>query len=270
MNFKNLIVGAFVLVVSAPASAALIFSFNSIALSPNTTDGLSGAANSTAIKNYMNSVVGCSPGCVSSVTGALATANYNADGFSYPNATSPETLGTTDGAPSYNDSTHPSVASPDKFIMNDDFGIFGATSHSITINFSSNLPIGTVVSFDWEIFADGNCGACGPTSGSFPDLDFYAGGVLQHTFLASVIPGYDPQGLGTASGITSFTLTAATNTLRWDDWPPEIGIDNLSIAPPLLRTIPEPSPLPLTGLALALLALVRWKARRGPAPTLLS
>ena len=253
MKMKRLIVGAFVLATSVPVLAAPIaFDFNSITLDPSkTTDGLVGAANSLSILNYMNSVLGCSPGCVSSVTGALATAGYNSDGFGYP-----KTLGNTDGATDYTGTGHPSTSTPDKFLMNDDFGIYGSASNSITITFANPWAVGTVINFDWEIFADGNCGNC--TSGSnFPDLKFYAGSTLVNTFLATIIPSYDPQGMGHYS----YTLTAATNKLQWVDWPPEIGIDNLSILPPPLRAVPEPSPLALAGLALGLLALVRWKTR---------
>jgi hypothetical protein len=266
MKAKYLMLGGLALAMAAPLSAAPVFNFNSIALSANTTDGLNGFADSTAIKNYMNSVAGCSPGCVSSVTGAMATANYNADGAGYKFPSGPlsgqyMTLGTTDGATSFSNIASADAYSPDVFIMNND--IFAGSS-SINITFSSNLPIGTVVAYDWQIFADSSCAPC---TSNFPDLEFFAGGVLQQTHVASSPgAGYFPQGMGH----DSITLTAATNYLQWFDWPPEVGMDYLSIVPPPLKTVPEPSPLPLAGLALALLALVRWKARRGPALTRLN
>ena len=139
--------------------------------------------------------------------------------------------------------------------MNNNFGLWGVTSDNFTITFTNPLAAGTVVSFDWEIFADGS-------AEQPPDMTFTGA-------VESIAHGTDPphlagdrrRGLGTAS----FTLTSATTSLTWTDWPPEIGIDNLGIVPPPLMPVPEPSPLTLTGLALALLALVRWKARREPA-----
>lgn len=270
MKPRFLILLPLAVLAAMPASAAIVFNFNSIALNPAiTTDGLAGAANSTAIKNYMNGVVGCSPNCVSSVSGALATANYNADGFGYkfpsgPHAGQYMTLGTTDGATSFANTAAADSYSPDVFIMNDNFPIYGGGSDSINITFASNLAVGTVVSYDYEIFADASCQS--PSCTPVPDLQFVAGGVTEQTFNAASPGGsYDPQALGT----TSFTLTAATNSLQWFDWPPEIGIDYLTITPPPLKTVPEPSPLPLTGLALALLVLVRrLKARRGGGPML--
>lgn len=275
MKPRFLILLALSVTAVMPAFAAPVFNFNSISLSPNGTDGLNGAANSAAIKAYMNSVPGCA-GCVASVAGALATANYSADGNGYQFPSGPRsgqfmTLGTTDGATSFSDlsAADPNSRSPDVFIMNDNFGIYGAASDKITITFTNNLPAGTVVSFDWEIFADASCAPCAPGSTHFPDLEFFAGGVLQGsnpTETASGYGGYFPQGLGSASGPNSFVLTAATNTLQWVDWPAEIGIDNLSIVPPPQKTVPEPSPLALTALALALLALVRLRGRRGGGP----
>ena len=259
MKAKNLIFGGAALAIAAPVWALPTFTFNGIALSANNTDGLGGYANSTAIKNYMNSLIGCAPSCVSSVAGALATANYNADGFGYKFPSGPQagqymTLGTTNGATSFSNIAAADGASPgngDEFIMNDDV-VSG--SNSITITFSSSLAAGTTVSYDWEIFADGS-------AEQPPGLNFVGGGI-NNTIFGSTPPGGGAmQGIGTSS----FVLTSATNTLQWNDWPPEIGIDNLSILPPPLKTVPEPSPLPLAGLALALLALVRWKARRGPA-----
>src|SRR6202521_253286 len=83
MKAKHLIVGAFVLAVAAPASAALIpFNFNAPVQtgapgwnSGVNTDGLSGA-NVTGLNGYMNSVL-----AGSTVSGALATRNYSGDGF---------------------------------------------------------------------------------------------------------------------------------------------------------------------------------------------
>ena len=259
---KHLIFGGLALAIAAPLSAApIVFNFNNIPLVSSGETGLSGQAPSSAILTSMNSALGCSS-CVSAVSGAIATSNYDPDGNQgYTNGSHQLlTLGTTNGATSYSDNStyNTKTAGADEFIMNDDFSLYGS-SQSINITFANPLPKGTVVSYDWQIFADNTCAPC---TSNLPDLEFYAGGVLQKTDYASLISGFDPQGMGH----DSVTLTAATNYLQWFDWPPEIGIDNLSIQPPLQQNAPEPSPLPLTALALALLALVRWKARRGPVP----
>jgi MYXO-CTERM domain-containing protein len=222
------------------------------------------------IQSNMNAaLVAASIPSTATVTGALATLNYNADGFGFG-----PTLGTSDGATSYTDLTHPSLATPDKFIINDNFPIFGNTgSNSITIQLT-NIALGTV-SFDWEIFADGTCIST-PCGSNFPTMDFWVDGVHRGstpTFSASVISGHAPQGIGVAS--FALNLPAGTHTLTFVDWPPEIGIDNLTIQTCgssdrgcLGQSVPEPSPLPLAVLALALLALVRWDARRRTGATL--
>ena len=263
MMAKYLIFGGLALTIAGPLSAAPIaFNFNNIPLtSPSGETGLTGKAPSSAILTSMNSAPGCS-GCVSAVSGAIATSNYDPDGNKgYTNGSGQLlTLGTTDGATSYSDNSsyNTKTTGADDFIMNDDFGLY-AKSQSINITFSHPLPIGTVVSYDWEIFADNTCAPC---TTNLPDLEFYAGGVLQKTDFAALIAGFDPQTMGHDNVV----LTAATNYLQWFDWPAEIGIDNLTIAPPLRQDAPEPSPLLLTGLGLALLGLVRcWTARRGPA-----
>jgi hypothetical protein len=264
-----------VLAAVAPASATLIqFNFNSITLNNGiTTDGLSGAANSTAITTYMNAVLTGS-GSTAAVTGAIATLNYNADGFEFG-----QTLGTSDGATSYSDATHPSLATPDEFIMNNNFPVLGGPASDYIQIVFSNLALGAV-SFDWEIFPYNSCSStyCAThpynaiSNPNFPDMEFLVDGVQQGTtFYGQIISGHLPQDVGHSE--FTLNLSAGTHTLRFVDWPAEIGIDNLSIETCLstdrnciLRTVPEPSPLPLAGLALALLALVRWKARRGGGP----
>ena len=52
-------------------------------------------------------------------------------------------------------------------------------------------------------------------------------GASPHTFSAAVISGKDPQNIGTA--IFALNLAAGSHTLQFVDWPPEIGIDNLTI-----------------------------------------
>jgi hypothetical protein len=278
VKIKTMVIAVFVLSVSMQVAAApTTFNFNSITMTSNTTtDGLNGGANSAAITNYMNGVLFGS-GITVNVTGALATRNYTADGSVIPGN---PTLGTSDHATSYNDLTHPSnptTANPDVFILNDHIPIFGSASDSIVMTFSS-LPLGTLqVGFDWEIFADNSCAPCNQfLSGNqlnpnFPDLDFLLDGSPVQTFYAlpsnQLSPsGSFPQNLGTAIINLNIT-TAGPHTLTFMDWPAEIGIDNLSLesctgAQGCIGRVPEPSPLSLAALALALLALVRWGPRR--------
>lgn len=271
MRIRQLILGVCVGAAVLPASGTVIsFDFNTIPLTGNGVhnssahpDGLSNAADSSLIQSYMQGVLtGLSIPSTVTVSGALAASGYTADGFEYG-----PTLGTSDGATSYSDNSHPSQSAPDVFIMNDDFGLFGSASHSITIQFS-NIALGTVT-FDWQIFPDGNCGACSSTNGNFPDLDFSVDGVHQGatpTFSAAVIAGHDAQQIGTGSFVLD--LAAGTHTLTFEDWPPEIGVDRLTINTCssrlpncTLQEAPEPSPLALFGLALGLLALVQARAR---------
>jgi hypothetical protein len=223
----------------------------------------------------MNAVL-IGSGSTATVTGAIATGNYNADGFEFG-----QTLGTSDGATSYSDATHPSLATPDEFLMNNNFPVLGGpASDSIRVVFS-NLALATV-SFDWEIFPDNGCSSTycathpynATTNPNFPDLEFLVDGVQQGaTFYAQVIAGHLPQDVGHAQ--FTLNLPVGAHTLTFVDWPAEIAIDNLSIQTCgstgtgcVLQSAPEPSPLPLAGLSLALLALVRWQARRRDGTTL--
>lgn len=73
------------------------------------------------------------------------------------------------------------------------------------------------------------------------------------------VPNYAPQNMGTLSNIN---VNGATG-LRFQDWPAEIGIDNLVIAG---HAVPEPATLPLLAgglLALGWLARSRKDARNG-------
>jgi hypothetical protein len=166
--------------------------------------------------------------------------------------------------------------------MNNNFPVLGQpASNLITITIPSGVALGTV-SFDWEIFADNACssGSClnDPTNANFPTLLFKVDGTqVGSPFLAltsTALGGTsshpkDPQNLGTASFDLNIAASSSTNTLTFVDWPPEIGIDNLRIQTCrstdrgcLGLSVPEPSPLSLAGLALALLALVRRGTRR--------
>jgi len=90
--------------------------------------------------------------------------------------------------------------------------------------------------------------------------------------LATVVPGRDPQGLGTIVTAFDFTgVVGGVNKLTFVDWPAEIGIDNLTITGCAGRggcrlvpfnNVPEPSTLPLVALALATLSMAALRTRR--------
>jgi len=248
---------------TAPA-APLLFDFNGVTLSGSHGNGLGATGGNTNVRNYMNGVLSSNGFNTSSVTvsGALATATYNGEGH-----VKGPTLGTSDGGVAH-------AGSNDTFLINDNFGVYGATSNSFTLSFT-NFTISSL-SFDWEIFPDATCAqgsycAGHPNSPNWPDIELYVDGSLVWSALASTpVGGGDPQAIG-LSGLLSFLSGA--HTLTFVDWPAEVGIDNLRISGcansqsvprnaadsvaqncTLLQT-PEPSTLPLVALALGVAAL---------------
>ena len=234
------LIAGLALAVSASSSATIYtFDFNSLANN----------ANNAAVQAYMQGII-----AGTLATGSGASKTYNGDGH---------VIGPTLG--------------PDTFIRN-----VGAPN--FTFDFGSTFHIYSIT-FDWEIFPDGTCfrgpgdtaatracAAAGPgaSNPNWPDFDLYVGGSATAAFsqlaLATGINPNYPQAIGTSGTIN----TAGEHLLNFVDWPATIAIDNLVIngcidtpgrkcVPPFL---PEPSSLPLVGLALALAGLATWRTQR--------
>jgi len=282
------------LMAGAPASGTIItFTFNDSTLHSAIVAGvhnseLNGSAGTASVDTYMASVL-----AGSSEKGGFATSGYNADGNAIPGTT----LGNTDGPYStpnpYGSGT--ATSSPDDFLINNNLlspTTADPQSDYIEIIIPAGTPIGSI-SFDYAIYPNVNCtsSTCvnNTSNGNFPDLevkipvisfDQTIDAFTRTTLDGYVTPfpsgGWDPQAIGhvTFSGLN---INGSTETdIFFYDWPPEVGIDNLSIDTCLssrgclLENVPEPSPLPLAGLALALLVAFRRMARRRGGPAAVS
>ncbi|MDQ2918192.1 MAG: hypothetical protein M3R40_13745 [Pseudomonadota bacterium] len=257
------------LVIGAASHAQAIpvtFNFDSVAPHDNVAEafGLGKTGGNTEIATNMNGVLDAALGLGTStvsVSGALATSTYNGEGH-----VNGDTLGTSNGG------VHDAPAYTDRFIMNDDFKIYGSTAAD-RFSFTFTGFYIYSVSFDWEIFPDATCPAStsstacanNPSNSNYPDIALLADGVGVWSTLAStpVSGDKDPQALGHLSTLS----LAGASQLTFVDWPAEIGIDNVIIdgctikSPDCLRRqdVPEPAML----LLLAASALAAWGATRG-------
>jgi len=248
------------------SGASITFAYGSLA--NGATDG--------QIQSFMNSQLGTN-GSVT-VTGAVASNSYNADGH----VVGPVSQGSVS---SY---TLANLDPPGNgtFIMNNSEG--SPASNDILMSFSG-LTIASI-SFDLEVFPDNSCTAlsqsgsnCGGTGNpNQPDLTLQANGTSVETWL-----GQTPGGSGSSNGINASTyvhspasgrfsnelapqllgssgvidLAANTTTLDFQDWPATIAINDLTInfnrdAPP----VPEPGTLALLGPAL--FGLLRYRRQQ--------
>jgi hypothetical protein len=191
------------------------------------------------------------------VTGAKAGWGYTGDGHvtgcTTKNCGTSVTLGGTN-------------STQDNFLINN-----GPTDNGITMTFTGVQF--TTVSFDLEIFPDASCSngtnGCGA---NWPDFTFYVNGVAVQAWQA-IMPGSancttnNPTSCDSYSSVSGsskelapqlITLNymysgAAITSLSFQDWPAEIGIDNLKL------TIPEPSSLALLGGVLGVVGVIRRK-----------
>lgn len=230
-KFLHCLLAGLAIAASAPSSATL-YTF--------TFDSLANNASNSAVQTYMRSII-----AGTNVAGTGATKDYTGDGH---------VIGPTLG--------------PDTFIRN-------LGGPNFTIDFGSSFHIYSI-SFDWEIFPDGTCfngpgstaatracAAAGATNANWPDFDLYVDGSSTAVFSRVAIatgsnPNY-PQAIGTSGTIN----LAGAHFLNFVDWPATIAIDNLVIngcldtatVACLPRLVPEPSTLPLIGLALMVAGL---------------
>ena len=216
---KKYIVGTILFLLFANGSAyadGILFDFNSLANN----------ANNAAVQTYMNGVLGA--GTSVAVTGSTATNTYDGEGHVIGPAGVPVTLGTGDGGVQHGGA-------------NDTF-LFTFSTTQIQMLFTG-LTVSNI-SFDYQIFPDDTCsvGACS----AFPDFTFKtstdnfatAGNTTQwlHSFGAFPVDPNDQSPLSAnekaaqlAPQTVSFALGAGVNGLRFIDWPPTIGIDNVCI-----------------------------------------
>jgi hypothetical protein len=258
LNSVLLLAVAFLWALSGAAFAdtTLNLTFDS-----TTGHSLSHTAGNSGVQSYVQSFL--SSGQHVTVTGAKSGYGYTGDGHVVGPCKSGTCKSVTLGTDSSGNNT-------DNFIINN-----GPTSSGITMTFTGVAF--TQVSFDLEIFPDGTCPDGTKGCGSnWPDFKFYVNGNKVDTWLAQ-LPGsgncdtLNPTACAStyshspASGSSSKELApqlitfnyvysgAAITSLSFQDWPAEVGIDNLKL------TIPEPSSLALLGGVFGMLGIIRRK-----------
>lgn len=263
---RCLLIGAFTLAIAAAtaiAHAAPAIDFNSLPAS----------ANNAQVQSYLQQqLTAAGYGGTVTVTGAVGGNGYTGEGHVVGPGTGSGvtslTLGTLDGG---------------NFIMNDkDHG-----ASQITMAFSQPIY---GAKFDFEIFPNGNVpDGRNVNPNNYPDFTFKASlnSQLVTTFKAlGVMPGapnpYMPGSPSTylnspahspefapqllVTGLDAFLFPGGVNYLQFIDWPPRIGIDNLTLllSPPITpsSTTPEPASLLAFGVVFGTLGVARFVRRR--------
>ena len=252
---------------TAAYATPVVFDFNSLA---NGAPATGGSGVNGSVQNYMRNVLSTQNAAWSVNVGAGAIADknsYNGDGHVVGpgNGAVSLTLGNTEGATT---AGSPYVAGPnDTYIRNSNNPNTGNPYDRITLDFTGGVSF-TRATFDMEIFPDGSTGAGQP-----PDFQFLAGSDSAHLSMATgfpkvgIIPGtggtykYSPkcmQGGNTAGcgagnvepnaqllTTVAIDFTTPVSSFAFIDWPPTIGIDNLTLTPPPPphNQVPEPSSL---------------------------
>jgi PEP-CTERM motif len=279
----NALPGAIVLAFGVTTSAyagPVVFNFNTLA------DG----ANNAAIQAYMDGLL-TGGASVTVYNGASATRTYTGDGHvvgpTSSGTTTPLTLGDTEhlSADSTNGvSANATAGATDTFLINNNAangtGNPNNNGDRIVMGFSNfTIAAGSTISFDYEIFPNGTCpslSSCGGAGNpNLPGIEFAINGSQIGSTIFGVAPSTSPlyyknsaamanetapQALGTFSYAVANALV--NPTLAFVDWPVTIGIDNLTITPPVQQQsgVPEPGSMVLLGTGVV--ALMRRRRNR--------
>jgi hypothetical protein len=221
---------------------------------------------------------GAAPGVTGTGAGAGANNGYTGDGHAVGVGSNPGTsmtLGNTNGATL--------AGSPVVLGAADTFLITDMSSSQFSFQFGNGFTIaaGSVISFDYQIFPNGDCtamtsAACGGAmvGGHYPnepDFKFQINGVQAGATQYGITPGtggtYNDSPAAGAGlelvpqkiGVFSYTVGSAlvNPLLTFVDWPATIGIDNLT----LTTTTHVPEPLTLTLMGLGMVGLRTYRRR---------